>query len=171
MKKQPNSLPAPWPCWRFRRWRKTARFTSHWAPKAAPVPYIGANKPITRLDQVLAKHQGQTTGPKMCWRPNATAPNGFRWRRAKKPAPSSMAMTAPPGWCGAARSVSPSRASNLLWPARGSWCRCRCGCPTHGVRGDTACGSRLPAARRLPSYPLDSGSIRAPPSPRDASIM
>ncbi|HXB52582.1 MAG TPA: cupin domain-containing protein [Rhizomicrobium sp.] len=30
-----------------------------WAPKAAPVPYVAPNKPVTRLDQVLAKHAGQ----------------------------------------------------------------------------------------------------------------
>jgi mannose-6-phosphate isomerase-like protein (cupin superfamily) len=30
-----------------------------WAPKATPVPYVAPNKPVTRLDQVLAKHAGQ----------------------------------------------------------------------------------------------------------------
>jgi mannose-6-phosphate isomerase-like protein (cupin superfamily) len=30
-----------------------------WAPKDTPVPYVGPNKPVTRLDQVLAKHVGQ----------------------------------------------------------------------------------------------------------------
>jgi len=30
-----------------------------WAPKDAPVPYVAPNKPVTRLDQVLAKHAGQ----------------------------------------------------------------------------------------------------------------
>ena len=30
-----------------------------WAPKDTPVPYIAPNKPVTRLDQVLAKHAGQ----------------------------------------------------------------------------------------------------------------
>jgi mannose-6-phosphate isomerase-like protein (cupin superfamily) len=30
-----------------------------WAPKAAPVPYVAPNKPVTRLDQVLARHAGQ----------------------------------------------------------------------------------------------------------------
>lgn len=30
-----------------------------WAPKDAPVPYVAPNKPLTRLDQVLAKHAGQ----------------------------------------------------------------------------------------------------------------
>src|ERR1700742_3883924 len=34
-------------------------FTS-WAPKDTPVPYVVPNKPVTRLDQVLAKHAGQT---------------------------------------------------------------------------------------------------------------
>src|ERR1700744_4081432 len=29
------------------------------APKAPPVPYVAPNKPVTRLDQVLAKHAGQ----------------------------------------------------------------------------------------------------------------
>ena len=32
------------------------------------------------------------------------------------------------GWCGAARSASPSRARSLLSPPRASWCRCRSGC-------------------------------------------
>jgi mannose-6-phosphate isomerase-like protein (cupin superfamily) len=30
-----------------------------WAPKGAPTPYVTPNKPVTRLDQVLAKHAGQ----------------------------------------------------------------------------------------------------------------
>jgi mannose-6-phosphate isomerase-like protein (cupin superfamily) len=30
-----------------------------WAPKDTPVPYIAPNKPVTRLDKVLAKHVGQ----------------------------------------------------------------------------------------------------------------
>jgi mannose-6-phosphate isomerase-like protein (cupin superfamily) len=30
-----------------------------WAPKDAPVSYIAPNKPVTRLNQVLAKHAGQ----------------------------------------------------------------------------------------------------------------
>lgn len=30
-----------------------------WAPKDPPVPYVAPNKPVTRLDQVLAKHAGQ----------------------------------------------------------------------------------------------------------------
>jgi mannose-6-phosphate isomerase-like protein (cupin superfamily) len=30
-----------------------------WAPKDTPVPYVAPNKPVTRLDKVLAKHAGQ----------------------------------------------------------------------------------------------------------------
>jgi mannose-6-phosphate isomerase-like protein (cupin superfamily) len=30
-----------------------------WAPKETPVPYVAPNKPVTRLDQILAKHAGQ----------------------------------------------------------------------------------------------------------------
>ena len=30
-----------------------------WVPKGTPVPYVAPNKPVTRLDQVLAKHAGQ----------------------------------------------------------------------------------------------------------------
>jgi mannose-6-phosphate isomerase-like protein (cupin superfamily) len=30
-----------------------------WAPKGQPMPYVAPNKPVSRLDQVLAKHAGQ----------------------------------------------------------------------------------------------------------------
>ena len=30
-----------------------------WAPKDTPVPYVAPNKPVMRLDQILAKHAGQ----------------------------------------------------------------------------------------------------------------
>jgi mannose-6-phosphate isomerase-like protein (cupin superfamily) len=32
-----------------------------WVPKGAPVPYVAPNKPVTRLDEVLAKHKGQAS--------------------------------------------------------------------------------------------------------------